>query len=244
LLAALLIAAFNALEKKKLAWAALAIVGAAFIKVYGVVAFALFLFYPGKTRFIAWAAAWTILFAAMPLLVISPAGLLAQHASWLRMMKLDTATSYGLSVMGWLHTWFGAGKGAERWVLIAGLAAFCAPLLRVRLWSDIRVRTLFLAQLLLWIVVFNPKAESPTYVIAITGAALWFVASRKASWRTILLLCVFVFTCLSPTDLFPSVAKEFFGAYAVKAVPCIAVFTVCVWDLLRMGTAPSIVRSA
>lgn len=234
LLAALLMAAFNACERKKLALAALAIAGATFIKVYGAVGFALFLFYPGKGRFIAWSVVWMVLFAALPLVVTSPAGLLAQYGSWARMLRLDTATSYGLSVMGWLHTWFGVGKGAELPVLAFGVVAFCTPLLlRIQLWKDLRFRLLFLAQILLWIVVFNPKAESPTYNIAVTGAALWYVFSPKAGWRTLLLAIIFIFTCLSPTDLFPSEAKGFFGAYTIKAVPCIAVWLVALWDLLQ-----------
>jgi len=191
LLAALLIAAFNALERKKVAVAALSIAGAAFIKVYGVVGFALFLFYPGRLRATAWSVLWMIFFAALPLIVTSPAGLLAQYESWARMLALDTATSYGLSVMGWLHTWFGVGKGAELPVLLLGIVGFCAPLLRSSLWSDMRFRTLFFAQLLLWIVVFNPKAESPTYNIAVGGAALWYVVSPRAARRTVLLIAVF-----------------------------------------------------
>ena len=237
LLAALLIAAVNAFEKKKLAWAALAIAGATFIKVYGAIGFAFLLFYPGKARFISWSALWMLLFAALPLVATSPDGLLAQYASWGRMLRADTATSYGLSVMGWLHTWFGIGKGAELPVLIFGVLCFCAPLLRMPLWKDPHFRLRFLAQTLLWMVVFNPKAESPTYNIAVTGAALWYAAGPRSAWRTALLLCVFVFTCLSPTDIFPGVAKEFFGSYAVKAVPCIAVWAACVWDLLRMKSS-------
>lgn len=236
LLAGLLIAAFNAFEKKKLAWAALAIVGATFIKVYGAVGFALFLFYPGKWRFIALSALWTALLAALPLAVLSPNVLMDQYQSWARMMAEDHAASYGISVMGWLHAWFGVGKSAEKAVLLAGLVLFALPLLRPKAFASLHFRLLFLAQLLLWIIVFNHKAESPTYVIAVAGVALWYWSSeKKAAWRKVLLWAVFVLTCLSPTDLFPPVVKrEIFEPLVVKAVPCILVWAVVVVELMRI----------
>jgi len=235
LLAGLIIAAFNALERRKLALATLAVVGAAFIKVYGAVGFALFLFYPRKLRAAGWAALWTLFFAAVPLVVLSPGALLAQYQSWGAMMAADQASSYGISVMGWLHSWFGVGKSAEQVVLLAGLAAFCVPLLWWKLFADLRFRLLFLAQLLLWIILFNHKAESPTYVIAVAGVGIWYWTGERTAWRTALLWTVFSLTCLSPTDLFPPfVKKQFFEPFVIKAVPCIAVWLVVLLELIRL----------
>jgi hypothetical protein len=91
------------------------------------------------------------------------------------------------------------------------------------------------------VVIFNHKAESSSYVIAMSGAALWFF-SQAPSWtnRTLIALA-FVFTTLSPTDVFPRwLSASFLVPYAVKAVPCILIGAKITYDTATMAerTAP------
>jgi hypothetical protein len=49
----------------------------------------------------------------------------------------------------------------------------------------------------------------------------------------------FVFTTLSPTDLFPPfIRNEFFWPYVVKAVPCILIWGKVIYDLLFTELLP------
>jgi hypothetical protein len=126
LMAGLMIAAFACLERQKVGVAVLWIVVATFIKVYGALGFCLFLFYPDKIRFMLYSFLWILLFAAMPLLVKPLHTLLWQYQNWIIMMKEDQSISYGLSVMGWLHSWFGISKGKSI-VSVIGLLLFLLP---------------------------------------------------------------------------------------------------------------------
>jgi hypothetical protein len=137
--------------------------------------------------------------------------------------------------------------------------------------SETQMRTSLLwlgsASVLVWMVIFNHKAESPTYIFAMTGVALWFVTERAMMRRAELLneqnnelnterntnrllvsgmlWCAIVFTSLSATDLFPPAWRDWFYAVSIKALPCLLVWVylqIRLWrhhDLRSAPFAPS-----
>ena len=68
LMAGLIMLCFTSLKNGKPWWAALWVVLATYIKVYGAVAFCLFLFFPQKPKFIMWSSIWALLFFCLPLM--------------------------------------------------------------------------------------------------------------------------------------------------------------------------------
>ena len=237
LMAGSIILASSYLQKGKPQWATLWLVLTTFIKAYGAVGFCLFLFYPEKIKFVLYAGLWTILFAVLPLAVTSPEVLMNQYASWGRMMTEDQSLSYGFSVMGWLQTWFGLSD-IKNGVMLAGIILFFLPLARVQLYKERLYQLLFLAHILIWVIIFNHKAESPTYVIAVTGVAIWYFAQKPVLWRTIFLWVLFVGTCLTATDIFPrSVRSELLVPYVVKAVPVIIAWAIVIYEILTLKKA-------
>ncbi|HVH27435.1 MAG TPA: glycosyltransferase family 87 protein [Vicinamibacterales bacterium] len=237
LIAGLLILAFNSLERKRIAQATLLIVAAAFIKVFGLVALALGIFYPGKKKFVLSAALWATALALLPLIVVSPEQLVRLYGSWGRLLATDYAGSTGLSLMAWLQTWFGI-DAPKRVVALVGLAILVLPLSFVRRYDDLPFRLLFLCDILIWVVIFNHKAESSSYIIAVSGVALWFFARETSRLDTLLLVLTFVFTTLSPTDVFPrSVSAAFFVPYVIKVVPCVLIWAKITFDLVSRYTA-------
>jgi hypothetical protein len=242
LIAGLLILAFTSLERRRVAVAALAIVGAAFIKPFALVAFSLFLFYPQKKRFVLWSMLWTLLVAALPLLAVSPGRLVDVYVSWSRLLSMDFADSAGLSVMGWLRAWFGLTP-PKVFVDLAGVALFCWPLILglsdPRRLRDATYRLLMLCNVLVWVVIFNHKAESSTYIIAICGVALWYFAQERSRLNLVLVSLAFVFTCLSPTDVFPrAISEMLLVPYVIKAVPVIAIWLKITYELVSGAYRP------
>ena len=231
LIAGLLLLAFSLLERRQMAWAPLMIVAAAYIKLFGLVAFSLFLLYPEKKKFILFSALWGIVVGLLPLIVVSPAELVHLYESWGRLLAMDYAGSAGLSVMAWLQSWFHLNP-PRAIVTLVGMALFCWPLTGVERYRDFNFRLLFLCNVLIWVVIFNYKAESSTYVIAICGVALWYFA-RTRNWIDLALVSIaFIFTCLSPTDVFPSsLSATFFVPYSIKAVPCILIWGKVIHEL-------------
>lgn len=232
LIAGLIILAFNRLEKGQAAMPALFITLTVFIKLFGLVAFALFLLYRPKVRLAAWTALWTMLLAFIPVVFSGVGGLIFQYKSWWRMLGEDHSASVGLSVMGWLETWFGYA-GSKTLVTLAGVVLFCLPLVKVKQYADFMYRALLLASVLLWVIIFNHKAESPTFVIAMAGVAVWYFMQPTTGWKIALVVLAFVLTSLSPTDLFPRpVRDQLVTPYVLKAVPCIFIWLVIVYEMV------------
>jgi hypothetical protein len=234
LMAGLFIAAWACMQKGKVHWAALWLVVATFIKVYGAVGFCIFLFYPGKLRFTAWTIAWSLFFAFIPLLVTPFSTLIWQYHNWMVMMGEDQSVSYGLSVMGWLHSWFGLNSG-KTIVSISGILLFLIPFARYNLYKEELYKILILAFMLIWVIIFNHKAESPTFIIAVIGVGIWYFAMPRTIWRRVMLAAVFIFTIMSPSDLFPPfIRQNLFQPYTIKAVPCIIVWCIVFIDLMTL----------
>ncbi len=230
----LIIAAFGCMDRGKVIWAALWLVIATYIKVYGAIGCCLFLFYPDKMKFAGYVLLWTVVLAVLPLLVTPFSTLVWQYHNWASLMVADASKATGLSVNGWLQSWFGL-TGINNRVLIAGLLLFFLPFARVNLYADKTYRLLALASMLIWVIIFNHKAESATYIIAVTGVAIWYFALPATGWRTSILFFVLVFTSLSSTDFFPSyVRSHFIQPYRIKAFPCIVAWIAVIVDLMTL----------
>jgi len=242
LIAGLLVFSFGLLENKKLLIASLCIVLAVFIKLFGVVGFALFLFYPQKWKLALYSLGWTLVLLLIPFIYIDYEQYMSLFASYGNMLTNDHIISNGFSVMGWLNSWFSLNVGSLV-VVLTGAGVFLLPLARIRAYKYFSFRYLTLASLLLWIVIFNHKAESPTYIIAMTGVALWFIEGKKSSINIILLVLALVLTSLSSTDIFPTYLRtDFIQPYAIKAFPCILIWMKIIYDMMLLKTDRSITR--
>lgn len=226
------------LEARKPASAALAAALAFFLKIYGGAVVVLAAMYPWRLAFLARLASWLVGLGLLPLLFVSPAQLVALYSSWTGLLAADHSASTGVSVMGWMHNWFGIDP-PKTVVAAIGLAIMLTPLTRVRAYADPAFRMIFLAALLVWLVIFNHKAEPNTFIIAVTGVALWFIARPRTWWSVALVTAVFVFTCLSTTSIFPLVIRRtLVQPYSLRVLPCILVWVAAVADLLRPPGRP------
>lgn len=242
LILGLLVWAFVFLERRNLAAATLLVLLSAFVKIFGAVAFLLFLLYPRQGRAFGYGVLWTVALVALPLLVVSAPDLAAQYQNWLALLRSDHSASAGLSMMGWLNSWFGLHPNKTALVAV-GLVLLVLPLLRRELHDSYRYRLWMLASMLIWMVIFNHRAESPTFIIAMGGVGLWFFSQKSTPLNAWLVGLAFMFTSLSPTDVFPTFLREtLVYPFTLKAVFCIAVWAKLQVDLFALDYAPGRVR--
>jgi len=232
LMAGLMLGAFAARERNRNALAALSVVAAALVKPFGGIALLPCLARPGRGRLLAWVSGWGIALCLAPLLVV-PAGHLAfLYRSWFDLLQSDHATKAGLSVMAWLEAWFGLAWPKDA-VIAAGGLLLVIPLARRSLFGSSAARILLAASVLIWVVIFNHMAESPTYVIAVVGVALWYFSQPPSPLNTSLVAATFLLTSLAATELCPrEVRTRLIAPYVLKAVPCILVWLKLQYELL------------
>jgi hypothetical protein len=232
LMAGLIIMAIACLQRDKIMLATFLISITVFIKLFGIVAFGLFLFFPGKLRMIKWTSVWFIAFSLIPLLVVSPSQLLEQYSSWKLILSSDHSTSYGFSFIGWLHYWFSMNPN-KTLVLGFGVIVFLLSLLRIDLYKENSYRLIQLSHVLIWVILFNHMSESPTLIIAMSGVAIWYVHSERSQINNVLLILAILLTSFSTTDLFPFyIRKNYIYPYVVKVFPLILIWFKLLYDLI------------
>jgi hypothetical protein len=231
LIAGLLIWSFVFLEKDKIALGTLFIVFTVFVKLFGIVAFVLFLIYPKKIKFILYSALWTLIFGLIPLIVVPLDQLILLYKSWGNLLVMDHTISVSFSVMKLLKIWFGLNLN-NTLVVLAGAILFMIPFLDYKKYRLFGFRISVLASILIWIVIFNHKTESPTFVIAMAGMAIWFFGKELSPINIVLIFTTLLFTSATTTDLFPSfIRHQYFYPYLVKAVPSILVWFWVVFEM-------------
>ena len=235
LMTGLLVLSFGLLENKKYFLATLFIVFSVYIKLFGILGFVLFLFYPKKWKLILYSFISSAALFIIPLIYVDFNQYLSLLQTYFKLLINDHSLSYGYSVMGWLYTWFRLEIN-KNIIVLAGAIVFLIPLLKFHEYKNFIFRYLTLSSVLIWVVIFNHKAESPTFIIAMTGVALWFIKSKKDYLNIILFVLAIILTSLSPTDLFPTVLRnKYVIPYTLKALPCILIWMKIIYDMMLLN---------
>jgi hypothetical protein len=240
LMAGLVVLAFALAERRRFILSTLCIVFSFYIKIYGALAFVFYLFYPEKLKLMGWSLFWMVFFAIIPLVAVSGSQLLFLYKSWLHLLLNDRSASIGLSVMGLLETWFKADI-SKNVVTLAGLVLFLLPLMHVRKYGDRTFRLLYLASTLIWMVIFNHKAESPTYIIVMSGIGIWYFCQAPDTADRVLLVLAFLLISMSISDLVPApIRNGFIRPYGIKAVMGIVIWCRIVYQQLTLRYTPAL----
>lgn len=222
LVTALIVFTFAAYERRHTVLGSVAAVTGGMIKIFPLAAVSFAVFHSRKRRVAVALVTSTLVLAALPLLVTSPATLAMQYASWRAIERLDAMTR-GHSVMQMVHLL--AHVDWPNWPQqIAGALLLLAPVaVRRERWGEWKFRRLYLCSVLVFCLIFNHKAESPTFVLGVTGAAIWFAAlERPSRWEWTLFGLLVVFTILSSSDAMPrAIQRSLFDPYRLKVVPMI-----------------------
>lgn len=230
----LIIFTFVFFERKQIFWATCMIVFGFYIKIYGILGAALFLLYRNKLKFSVYFIFWVLFFGILPLVFISYQQLIYLYQEWYKALVLETKVDTALDVSLLSFVQVNIYPIADKYLILLGIAIFCTAYLRIHLYDEFRFRLVYLANILLWLILFSPASESSTYVIAVYGVAIWYIASDSSNnFKVFLMVFVFILTSLSPSDLFPAfVRNEYVKPLVLKALPCILVWIYVMYDLL------------
>ncbi|MEO5648928.1 MAG: glycosyltransferase family 87 protein [Ginsengibacter sp.] len=239
LIAGLIIFAFIFVQKEKDFWATLFIAIGFLVKIYGIVGITFILFSRHKLKFTLSFGFWLIVLFCLPMLISSPSFILHSYSEWYyTLISKDTANTFSdmqnISVMGMVRHIFKM-KNLNLFIALPAAVFYALPFLRTSQLKNLEFKLSYLALALIGVVIFSSSAESPTYIIAVTGVGIWYIVQDQKQWPVILLLITtFLLTSLSSTDFFSQFIKlNYVRPYALKALPCFIVWVVLVYQLLR-----------
>lgn len=238
LLAALIILAFAFVKNGKDFWATLFVAVGFLVKLYGVVGIVFFLFSNNKKKFLGSFIFWIIILFCLPMLISSPSFIVHSYGDWYHtLIKKDNTNASSLmqniSVMGMLRNLI-QSQYLDLVVIFIAAWFYLIPLFRLQQLKNKNFQLTYLCFALIGVVIFSSSAESPTYIIAMTGVAIWFVIQNpKSPLAIFLLVFALCFTSLSATDFFPRYIKlAIIRPYSLKALPCFMVWLVIAVQLL------------
>ena len=226
-------------QNKKDVWATLFIAAGMFIKLYGIVGLAFFLFSENKIKFLLSFIFWVIVMVCLPMLISSPSFIIQSYTDWYYSLaeknnSNQESAMQGMSAMRVLRKIFLLKNIKDMYVLMVAAILYLLPLLRVKQYKMQTFQLSYLAFLLIGVVIFSSSAESATYVIAMMGVAIWYILQKKKNYWVIgLLVFAILFTSLSTTDLFPKNIKvNYIRPLGLKALPCFIIWLVLCFQLL------------
>ena len=238
---AIILLTYSFIDKKKDFWAALMIVIGTFIKLYGIVGLAFFFFSKNKLALISGLVFWGVLAFSIPMLLSSPAYIIQTYKDWFEAiteknrMNSTLITDQDICLMGMVRRISG-NPYIPNWPFLgAGIILFALPYLRISQYKEPVFRLLILSSTLIFTVIFSTSSESPTYIIAFTGVAIWFVVQKRPFqiWQIVLFIFAMALTSFSPSDLFPKfIRNEFIKPYSLKALPCVLIWFAVSYQLL------------
>ncbi|EHQ29597.1 glycosyltransferase family 87 protein [Mucilaginibacter paludis] len=235
---AIIILSFVFIKKEKDFWAACMVALGTFIKLYGIVGLAFFFFSEHKLKFTLSMVFWSVVFFVFPMLFSSPQFVVQCYQDWYHSLsdkdiQNSTSTMQDISVKGMARRIFDVPALSNIWFLVPGIILFFSSYIRFDAFKNVNYQLLILASTLIFPIIFSSSSESPTYIIAFVGVAIWFINLNRpvTSFEWFLLIFAIVITSFSPSDLFPKyLSTHVTKKYGLKALPCLMIWLKIVYE--------------
>lgn len=237
LVTALMIAAFIAYSGERLWRGAFAVAAGTAIKLFPIGAALFALLRRDRWRALGMVAAAVAAFALLPVVVVGPHDLLLQYARWAAQEHAETFKPMH-SVMDLLDVW--AGYYGPRFpIQLAGLALLLLPAaLRWDTRDDPAWRLTLLCSLLVFSVLFNYGAERPSFVIATTGIAVWYVTGPRTKLPGVILALTLALVTAEGLGIWPRAVHQWMFESRIRVIPVLAAWIAMQWDLHNWRTVP------
>lgn len=233
---------YSSVKENKIIFATFLIAAGFLIKLYSIIGLVLFLFTDKKKLFAFSLIGWLLVFFALPMLISSPGFIIQSYKDWFQSLiekngtNIDISIASGMqdiSVEGIVRRVFNIQTLPNYIITVPAALLLLVPLFRHKQFFEKTFTLTYYCMLMVAVVIFSSSAESPTYIIAVTGIAVWFAIHTPLNKiQTLLLLFLFLFTILSPTDLFPKTIRDgFFVKFSMKALPCFIIWLVMIKEL-------------
>jgi hypothetical protein len=242
-LAGLIMLSFSYLVGQKETRSAFTIALGTLIKLYGIVGLAFFFFSKNKWKFILSGLILLSILIILPAALSSADFVFKSYADWYsslaekNMQNASLTSMQDISIMGIARRITQDASIPNLPFLAGGLLLFLLPYTRIGQYQHPEFRLMLLSSVLIFTVIFSSGSESPTYIIAFAGVAIWFMIQPSPKNKGIIFLFVFalLLTSMSPSDLFPKfIRDQYVRPYSLKALPCVFIWFAIIYQMLTV----------
>lgn len=237
---ALLVLFWVYLEEKKVLLSTSNLLGSFFIKIFGVLGGCLYIFsdysFKNWRFFLKSMGSLVLLFigiSLLPALFVGMESLRFQYIEWLKMLQMDASQSYGFSLMGVIHGFTGLEFDRLPFQIAGGISLLLSFFISRN--GNQQARLLGLIALCYFLILFNHKSESPTFIIAMFAFGIHqaLIVDQKMRWTLIIVTlgCV----SLMYSDLFRHIKQSHLDVYSVKVWPFLILYpmALCHWCVAK-----------
>ena len=239
--AAFIILTFVWIEEKKDFWAAFLIILGTLVKLYPIVGLAFFFFSKNKVKFILSLMFWAVVLFCLPILYTpGPEYVVSQYFDWFERLQIKNeinkfAIPQNISLLGIVRKISGNGDYSDLWLLVPGVIMFLIPYLRIKDYSKLSFRMSFLANVLLFMVLFSTGSEGSGYITAMIGIALWYIVSPSKNKKSqfLFMMVAMIIVALCSTEIVPKTIRvNFITKYVIKAWPCTVAWLILMYEMI------------
>lgn len=239
-IAAIIIASYFLIERERDFWAAFLIVLGTFVKLYGVVGLAFFFFSKHKGRFVLSLLLWAVVLFVAPMLISNADYVIGQYHEWyVTLLEKNgenlQSIAQNISLLGMVRRITGNLLYSDLWIIAPALVLFFIPYFRFSQYRNAMFRQTYLASVLLFVVLFSTGSESSSYIIAISGACIWYLSApwQRNRWDVVFMVLVLMISGFGSSDLYPRcVRHDLIQVYSLKALPCILVWLKLCYEMM------------
>lgn len=239
-IAAIIIASYFLIERERDFWAAFLIVLGTFVKLYGVVGLAFFFFSKHKGRFILSLLLWAVVLFVAPMLISNADYVIGQYHEWyVTLLEKNgenlQSIAQNISLLGMVRRITGNLLYSDMWLIAPALVLFFIPYFRFSQYRNAMFRQTYLASVLLFVVLFSTGSESSSYIIAISGACIWYLSApwQRNRWDVVFMVLVLMISGFGSSDLYPRcIRHDLIQVYSLKALPCTLVWLKLCYEMM------------
>ncbi len=230
--AAMIILSYTMLVKKNEAGAAALVVSGMLIKLYGVVGLAFFPFAENKARYVLGLAGAFVVCVVLPMPFVGVDYTLQCYLDWYTSLvekdalNLDPANvRSNVCVIGMVRHLTGNYGLSNLYFIGPGLLLLASAYLNLKQYTNTRFQLAILASVLLFLNLASTSFESPTFIISMPGAAIWYLISQQTTLDKWLIGFAIVLAGFAPSDLFPAyIRTHFVNQYALMVLPLLLIW--------------------
>lgn len=239
-IAAIIIASYFLIERERDFWAAFLIVLGTFVKLYGVVGLAFFFFSKHKGRFVLSLLLWAVVLFVAPMLISNADYVIGQYHEWyVTLLEKNgenlQSIAQNISLLGMVRRITGNLLYSDLWLIAPALVLFFIPFFRFSQYRNAMFRQTYLASVLLFVVLFSTGSESSSYIIAISGACIWYLSApwQRNRWDVVFMVLVLMISGFGSSDLYPRcIRHDLIQVYSLKALPCTLVWLKLCYEMM------------